>query len=65
MDDTKIQQHRLTYDQRQRAIALERAICDDEIGAAYEIIFLRDRVQELDELTGPLIGQTSRSDGKA
>lgn len=64
MNDSKIQQHRLTYEQRQRAVALESAVGADEYSTAAEIIFLRDRVLELEELTGPLVGQTSRSDGE-
>ena len=32
----------LDFEQRQRASALETSIVDDELAAAYEIIFLRD-----------------------
>lgn len=55
--DDKLNIHRLTFEQRKRADALSAAVLDDPDTAAFELIFLRDRVKELDELTGPLIGQ--------
>ena len=37
----------LGFEQRQRASALEDSVTDDELAAAYEIIFLRDTVAEM------------------
>lgn len=56
-EDERIHMHRLTFEQRARATALESAVTDDEYATAAEIIFLRDRVKELEEMTGPLIGE--------
>lgn len=37
----------LDFEQRQRASALEESVTDDELAAAYEIIYLRDKVREM------------------
>lgn len=57
MTEPRINLHRLTFEQRARATELESVITDDECATAAEIIFLRDRVKELEEMTGPLIGE--------